>query len=335
MTGDASDEQSPRAAGDTQQYATHYHAPVLCNAVVDGLITDRAGTYVDGTLGGGGHTAALLDELEVGGRVIGIDRDARACIEAAERLKADVDKKRLIVVRGNFSDVGALMAELEVTAVDGVLLDLGVSSHQLDEGERGFSYMHDGPLDMRMDTESQTTADTVVNTWTESDLRRVLRTYGEEPRARRIAHAICEARPIRSTGHLADIVRSQARAPDAIKTLSRVFQALRLAVNGEIEALEQALLSSTRLVRAGGRIAVISYHSLEDRRVKRFLKFGNFAGESRKDVYGNLLSPWSPITRRPVLPGDDELEQNPRARSAKLRVAQRTDHDMNTSRQQH
>jgi 16S rRNA (cytosine1402-N4)-methyltransferase len=324
MTGDASDERSPRATGETQTYATRYHAPVLCKAVVDSLITDRTGTYVDGTLGGGGHTAALLDALEVGGRVVGIDRDAQACAESARRLATAIESGRLVIVRGNFSDVETLLADVGMTDVDGVLLDLGVSSYQLDEAERGFSYMQDGPLDMRMDAESPTTAQTLVNTLPESDLRHVLRSLGEEPRAAAIARAICEARPMHSTGHLAETVRSQARAAETIKTLSRVFQALRLAVNREIEALEEALQSATHVVRPGGRIAVISYHSLEDRRVKRFLRFGNFRGESVKDVYGNLLSPWSPITRHPVLPGEDELEQNPRARSAKLRVAERT-----------
>ncbi len=324
MTGDAPEEKSQRAADGTKDYASRYHAPVLCNAVVDSLITNHSGTYVDGTLGGGGHTAALLDALEVDGRVIGIDRDANACEEAASRLAEAVEIGRLIIVQGNFSDLEALLSAVGVSEVDGVLLDLGVSSHQLDEVERGFSYMRDGPLDMRMDPNSEITADKLVNGLSEVQLRDILTSYGEEPRAARIARAICRARPVRSTRRLADIVRSETRAPDAIKSLSRVFQALRLAVNGEIEALEHALASATTVVKSGGRIAVISYHSLEDRRVKRFLRFGNLQGESRKDVYGNLLSTWSPITRRPMLPGRDELDRNPRSRSAKLRVARRT-----------
>jgi 16S rRNA (cytosine1402-N4)-methyltransferase len=334
MTGDATDESSSRAAGARHDYATRYHAPVLCNSVVDNLVTDLSGTYVDGTLGGGGHTAALLDTLEEEGRVIGIDRDAEACVEARRRLGEHIERGRLTIVHGNFSDVESLLASLDTHSVDGILLDLGASSHQLDEADRGFSYLQDGPLDMRMNPDAETSADVLVNTLSEQDLRRVLRSYGEEPQAARIARAICSERPVRSTGHLAEIVRSRVRSSEAIKSLSRVFQALRLAVNGEIEALEEALESATRLVRLGGRIAVISYHSLEDRRVKRFLRFGNFAGESRKDVYGTLLSPWNPITKRPVLPGEDELEQNPRSRSAKLRVAERTSHEIDPDRQQ-
>ena len=334
MTGDASGESSSRAAGERHDYATRYHAPVLCNAVVDNLVTDLSGTYVDGTLGGGGHTAALLDALADQGHVIGIDRDAQACAEAARRLTAEIDRGRITIVNGNFSEVETLLASLKIAAVDGILLDLGVSSHQLDEADRGFSYLKDGPLDMRMDPDAKTTADMIVNTLSETELRRILRAYGEEPRSAGIARAICAGRPVRSTGHLAEIVRSQVRTTDAIKTLSRVFQAIRLAVNGEIDALERALVSASGLVRTGGRIAVISYHSLEDRRVKRFLRFGNFMGESRKDVYGTLLSPWNPITKRPVLPGEDELEQNPRSRSAKLRVAERTSYPANTGQQQ-
>jgi 16S rRNA (cytosine1402-N4)-methyltransferase len=335
MTGDASDERPPReAGGGYREYATRYHAPVLCNAVVDNLITDHAGTYVDGTLGGGGHTAALLDALKTEGRVVGIDRDEQACVEANGRLRSAVEQGRLTILRGDFAEMESLLAAQGISSVDGVLLDLGVSSRQLDEAERGFAYMLDGPLDMRMDTQSATSAFDLVNTWSESDLKKILREYGEEPRASRIARAICGARPLETTGQLAGIVRSCVSRADEIKTLSRVFQALRLTVNGEIEALECVLESATRIVRTGGRMAVISYHSLEDRRVKRFLRFGNFEGESRKDIYGNLLTTWSPITRRPVLPDKDELEANPRARSARLRIAQRTSETVKSGEQQ-
>ncbi len=334
MTGSAPDRRPRREAGGSQDYATSYHAPVLCKAVVESLITDRSGTYVDATLGGGGHAAALLDALAPHGKVIGIDRDPDACAEAARRLERAVAAGRLTIVEGNFADVESLLDALGLSAIDGILLDLGVSSHQLDRPERGFSYMQDGPLDMRMEGKAGASASTWVNDTTEADLKRMLRELGEEPRAARITRAICSARPLATTSELADVVRSQVPPADRIKTVSRVFQAIRLAVNREIESLEQALISATHLTKGGGRIAVISYHSLEDRRVKRFLRYGNFEGESRKDLYGNLLSPWTPITRRPVSPAEDELEANPRARSARLRVAERTVDDLHAGDQQ-
>jgi 16S rRNA (cytosine1402-N4)-methyltransferase len=310
--------------GGPLAYATDYHAPVLCKAVVDGLIWNRHGLYVDGTLGGGGHTAAILDALASDGRVLGIDQDPEAVAEAGARLRSAVESGRLRILPGNFSEMKRLISETGATQVDGILLDLGVSSHQLDAATRGFSYGGEGELDMRMDTHAPLAADDVVNTWPEQELRDLLFTFGEEPRRKQIARQIVGARPLVTTRDLAEVVRGTVPEREAVKTLSRVFQAIRIAVNRELEALEQALRDTVDLLRERGRIAVISYHSLEDRRVKRFLRHGNFEGTPRRDLYGNRITPWREVTRHPIRPEEDELERNPRARSARLRIAERT-----------
>ncbi|MDQ7041094.1 MAG: 16S rRNA (cytosine(1402)-N(4))-methyltransferase RsmH [Rhodothermus sp.] len=298
--------------------------PVLCQAVIEGLITQPAGCYVDATIGGGGHTAALLDALAPEGWVIGIDRDPEA-LEAVRRRLADaIAAGRLQLVQGNFANLEDILDRLGVTSIDGLLLDLGVSSHQLDVGRRGFSFQAEGPLDMRMDPSSPgPTAAQLLEQWSAYELAGVLRHYGEEPRARKLARAIHRARPIRTTAELAEVVRREVPAREATKTLARVFQALRIAVNGELQALERVLEAATRRVRPGGRLAVLSYHSLEDRRVKRFLRYGNLEGKPVRDFYGRLLSPWRPLTRRAIRPSAVEIAANPRARSARLRIAER------------
>lgn len=304
-------------------YATVYHAPVLCHTVVAALVTNPAGTYIDATLGGGGHSAALLDALSEDGRVLGIDQDAEALKEAQARLKNH--GARFLPVQANFADLERVVAQYGGKAVDGVLMDLGVSSHQLDAPQRGFSYRADGPLDMRMDTTAGQTAEDLVNHGSEADLVYLLRAYGEEPRARRIARRLVQVRPIASTQALVEVVEACVPGRERVKSLSRVFQALRIAVNDELGVLEQALQAALAVLKTGGRIAVISYHSLEDRRVKRFLRFGNFAGQSVRDFYGNVQTPWRLITRKPVMATPEEVAHNPRARSARLRVAEKTD----------
>jgi 16S rRNA (cytosine1402-N4)-methyltransferase len=306
-------------------YATAYHAPVLYKEVVEGLVTDPAGTYVDGTLGGGGHAAALLDALDAGGTVIGIDQDPEALEAATDRLRDAAEAGRFRTIRGNFGDLEALLDVHDIEAVDGVLLDLGVSSHQIDEAERGFAYAASGPLDMRMDTDAPLTAADLVNRAEPDELVHILRAYGEEPRAPRIVRALVEARPIDTTGELADAVRSAVYAREEVKTLSRVFQALRIAVNDELVVLERALVAGLQVLKTGGRLAVIAYHSLEDRRAKQFLRYGNFEGEPVRDFYGNLLTPWELVTRKPITASDDEVAANPRARSARLRIAEKRD----------
>jgi 16S rRNA (cytosine1402-N4)-methyltransferase len=327
---DKIDAPVPGAAGD-DPYATGYHAPVLCMAVASGLILRRDGLYVDATLGGGGHTAAMLEALGPGGRVIAIDRDGDAIREAGRRLESEVGKGRLRLVRGNFSELETILSGFGEGRVDGVLLDLGVSSHQLDLGSRGFSFRIDGPLDMRMDDRAGATAADLVNGLDEAGLRRLLRIYGEEPSAARIARAVVAARPVVTTTGLADAVRGAVPgSSNSAKALARVFQALRIAVNAELDALEDAIRAATRQVRVGGRLAVISYHSLEDRRVKRFMRSGNFEGRLERDLYGNPVVPWREVHRHALKPDEEEIVRNPRARSARLRIAERISEDRPT-----
>ncbi len=299
-----------------------YHVPVLCKAVLEGLITDRSGTYVDGTVGGGGHAHAILDALEAAATVFGIDQDPDAIAVCRARF---ADEQRFTLLEGNFGNMGRLLTEAGVENVDGILLDLGVSSHQIDTPGRGFSYRADGPLDMRMDQTSDFTAGEFVNTASEGDLARTLRAFGEEPRSRKISAAIMKARPIESTRDFADVVVGAVPARDQVKTLSRVFQAVRIRINNELDVLERALFAAVDLVRPGGRIAVISYHSLEDRRTKRFFRSGNLTGIQVRDLYGNVLSPIRSVTRKPIMADDDESRVNPRSRSARLRIAERID----------
>jgi 16S rRNA (cytosine1402-N4)-methyltransferase len=306
-------------------YASGYHEPVLCKAVVNGLVGDPDGCYVDATLGGGGHTAALLDQLGPGGRVIGIDQDSDAIEAASDRLAKELDAGRLQIVAGNFGDLSDLLSQIGVVQIDGILLDLGVSSHQFDAGHRGFSHRLDGPLDMRMDasTSRSESAAELLARLDERELRQLLWEYGEEKRASAVARAILRADTIQTTSDLAQIVERAVPPQDRIKTLSRVFQAIRIEVNQELDVLEHVLRSATDAVATGGRIAVLSYHSLEDRRVKRYLRYGNLSGTPERDIMGNLIAPWRPINRRPLMAGEEETEQNPRARSARLRLAER------------
>ena len=307
-------------SGSNRNKEDAYHVPVLCKAVLEGLITDRSGTYVDGTVGGGGHSIALLSALEAAGRLFGIDQDPDAIAVCSERFG---NEPRFEMIKGNFGDLPNLLGEAGVAQVEGILLDLGVSSHQIDTPDRGFSYRAEGPLDMRMDRTATLTAEELVNTTAEGDLSRILARLGEEPRSRKIAAAIIARRPIESTRELADAIVAAAPMREHVKTLSRVFQAIRIAVNDELTALERALVASIDLLKPGGRIAVISYHSLEDRRTKLFFRSGNLEGHQVKDFYGNLISPLTPITRRPIMADDEEVNQNPRARSARLRIAER------------
>ena len=326
------DKQNGRDGADRpSDYATAYHAPVLYKAVVEGLVTDPAGVYVDATLGGGGHSAALLDALADEGRVIGIDRDADALAAAEARLAGEAKRGRFRALRGNFADLQSLLTDVGAVPVDGLLLDLGVSSHQLDVPERGFAFSAEGALDMRMDQRGGLTAHEIVNGWDEGDLSQLFFAYGEEPGARRIARAIIEARPVETTRELAEAVRRVVPSRQATKVLARVFQAIRIAVNGELGALEAALEAALEVLkvgdreggRPGGRMAVIAYHSLEDRRAKRFFRYGNLEGKPVRDLYGRPLTPWRELTRKPVGPERAEVEANPRARSARLRIAER------------
>ena len=310
-----SQKQLPHASG--------YHVPVLCKTVVDGLVTDRTGTYVDATLGGGGHAEALLRVLAASGRVIGIDQDIDAIESATSRLQDAHRAGRFVALRGNFGALGQLLDGEGIDTVHGLLLDLGVSSYQLDTPARGFSYRLEGALDMRMDQREALTAHRVLNTWPEEELARIFWEYGELRQARRLAADIVASRPVETTHALKEIVGRRVRSRDLFKTLGVVFQAVRIVVNKELDVLEHVLEEAVGRIRPGGRIAVISYHSLEDRRVKRFLRAGNWKGEVKRDLYGNEVGPWKLITRKAIKPDPEEIERNSRARSARLRIAER------------
>lgn len=304
------------------------HEPVLLKEVVDLLRVRSGGTYIDATLGSGGHTAALLEAMGPAGRLLGIDRDP----DALERVRARLGARaaQCVLVHGDYADMVALALRAGVGSVDGILLDCGVSSEQLDTPDRGFSFMADGPLDMRMDPTAGPSAADLVNRLPEEDLFFVLRTLGEEPAARRISRAIASARraaPIATTGQLASIVeRAVGGRRGRQHPATRTFQAIRLRVNGELESLERGLEAGLGLLGAGGRMAVISFHSLEDRIVKN--GFRRHAGHWESLAQGGRA--WCGeeprvqlVTRKPVTPAADEEARNPRSRSAKLRVAER------------
>lgn len=296
-----------------------YHRPVMLAEAMEGLRVRPDGTYVDVTFGGGGHSHAIMSLLDEGGRLLAFDQDA----DAAANVVAD---ERFTFINENFRHMKSFLRLHGVRKVDGVLADLGVSSHQFDEGTRGFSTRFDGPLDLRMDRRGETTAADLVNTLDEESLGRLLKLYGELPNARQMAKAIVRARvdkAIVTTSDLKGAVSHHLPRGMENKYLAMLFQALRIEVNGELEALREMLQQSCELLADGGRLVVISYHSLEDRLVKNFMKSGNFEGKLEKDFYGNILSPMRMVSRGAIQASEAELVQNNRARSAKLRVAEK------------
>ena len=306
-----------------------YHVSVLLEECIEGLNIKPDGIYVDGTLGGAGHYSRIAAKLTTG-RLIGIDRDPIALKAAGERLAPYAD--RVTLVHSNFCEMANALRELNIDGVDGILLDLGVSSPQLDDGERGFSYMVDAPLDMRMNNGDILNADTVVNTWSYEELKKILYEYGEERYAPQIASAICrrrEAAPIRSTLELVDVIRS-AMPPAALREkqhpAKRSFQAIRIAVNDELNSVAKAMDAAVPLLNPGGRLAVITFHSLEDRIVKTAMA-GAAKGCTCPPNFPVCVCGKKPqvklISRKPIVSGDEELERNPRARSAKLRICEK------------
>ncbi len=301
-----------------------YHAPVLCDEAIDALLSDPGLTYLDGTVGGGGHAERVCGLLSAKGRLLCFDLDEEAIRFASRRLARFGD--RVVFVRANFREMKAELRRIGVDRVGGVLLDLGVSSFQLDEGPRGFSFRSDEELDMRMDRRQQLTARDVVNEYSEEALADILFRYGEERLSRRIARRIAGRRPLRTTGDLSAAVESAVGARFLVKTLARVFQALRIEVNGELDNLSAGLTSALDVLAPGGRLVVVAYHSLEDRIVKEF-----FRKEAAVVIpSGHKLVPDAPrnprlriLTPRPVQPSAAEVERNPRARSARLRAAER------------
>jgi 16S rRNA (cytosine1402-N4)-methyltransferase len=304
------------------------HVPVLLQESVDLLITDRSGIYVDATLGGGGHAMEILSHLNTDGKLIGIDQDDEALKAARTRIGND---PRFNSIKGNFGYLSRLLPPEIHGEVSGILLDLGVSTHQISQGERGFSFQEDGPLDMRMSNLRGVTAHQVVNEYSYEDLRDVIFHYGEERLSRQIASAIIEARPVETTGELRNVIESVVHGQHQIKSVARVFQGIRIEVNRELDMLREVLEQSLEVLKIGGRIVAISYHSLEDRIVKRFFKSGNHEGKVEKDFYGNELSPIESLSNGIIRPSDEEIEENPASRSAKMRVAKKIDQPEVTS----
>ena len=310
-----------------------YHVPVLLQETVDGLDVRPGGIYVDLTFGGGGHSSEILRRLGGTGHLYAFDQDEDALPRARELEGGG----NFTFVRSNFRFLSAWMRYYGHAHVDGILADLGVSSHHLDDGSRGFSFRHDAPLDMRMNRQSGISARQVVAQYSEQQLADVLYLYGELRNSRRIASAIVSARqqqPIDTTAQLSDVVKPLLGADREKKDLARVFQALRIEVNGEMLALRQMLGAAAALLRAGGRLCVLTYHSLEDRMVKNMVRSGNVEGKVRTDIYGRSHAPLEAVNRTVIVPGTEEQQNNPRSRSAKLRIARKTEQDENGEQQQ-
>lgn len=298
-----------------------YHVPVLLHESVDGLNIKPDGIYVDVTFGGGGHSREILKRLGPNGRLIAFDQDTDALNNAP-------DDERFTLVNQNFGFLRNYLKLYRISSVDGILADLGVSSHQFDSAERGFSLRFEGPLDMRMNQNSSLTAATVVNTYEEAELKRILKFYGELDQPGRVASKICLDRATKPYKTIEDLKSSLEKFAPRQKWhqfFAKLFQALRIEVNQEMKVLEDLLKQSIEMLNTDGRLVVISYHSLEDRMAKNFIKAGNLEGEQSKDFYGNLLRPLEPVGKQPLIPTDQEIERNNRARSAKLRIARRNE----------
>jgi 16S rRNA (cytosine1402-N4)-methyltransferase len=296
-----------------------YHTPALLAESIEGLNIRPDGIYVDVTFGGGGHSRAILERLTTG-CLVALDQDADALANAP-------DDKHLTVERGNFRFLRNYLAHHGYRQVDGILADLGVSSHHFDEAERGFSFQHnDAPLDMRMNTAGHRTAKDVVNRYPEDKLREIFAQYGEVPNASRLARQIVTARQnkaIERSGQLIEAINQCIPRGAENKYLAKVYQALRIEVNGELESLKALLMQSIDLLSEGGRLVIITYHSLEDRLVKNFFKNGMFEGNAEKDIYGNVNVPFRQVNNKIIVPTDGEIAANSRARSAKLRIGEK------------
>lgn len=297
-----------------------YHQPVMLNECLEGLCIDPEGTYVDVTFGGGGHSMAILAQLK-GGRLISFDQDEDAAQEAQK-----ITHRSFTFCQANFRYLKQYLKLHGVTRVNGILADLGVSSHQIDSPERGFSTRFAGPLDMRMDTGGKTTAASILNTYSEEKLHKLFGMYGELKNARTAAREVVNARAQRKLATTLDLKEAlQPIAPRGKenKYFAQVFQALRIEVNEEMQALEDFLHQSGEVIQPGGRLVVMSYHSLEDRMVKNYLATGKVFGEQEKDFFGNVVRPFDPVNRKPIEASPEEVGQNARARSAKLRIGER------------
>ncbi|MBO5381700.1 MAG: 16S rRNA (cytosine(1402)-N(4))-methyltransferase RsmH [Bacteroides sp.] len=296
-----------------------YHIPVLLMPSVDGMNIRPDGIYADMTFGGGGHSREILSRLGDGGRLLSFDQD-----EDAER--NIVDNPHFTFVRSNFRYLKNFLRYHGIEQVDGILADLGVSSHHFDDSERGFSFRGDGPLDMRMNKRAGITAADVVNNYSEERLADIFYLYGELKNSRKIASVLAKARaiqPINTIGEFLEVIKPLFGREREKKELAKVFQALRIEVNHEMEALKEMLQATTQMLRPGGRLAVITYHSLEDRLVKNMMKTGNVEGKMEKDFFGNVETPFRLVNNKVIVPDEEEIAANPRSRSAKLRIAEK------------
>lgn len=296
-----------------------YHIPALLAETIEALDIRPGGIYVDATFGGGGHSRAIMERLDArkGGHLYSFDQDEDAVRRAP-------DDERFTIVYSNFRFITNFMRYYDVEGVDGVLADLGVSFHHFDDTERGFSFRFDGPLDMRMNRQAARSAADLLNTLPEEKIADILYIYGELKQSRAMARSIVRARsasPLTTIGQLIEAVRPHIDPRKEKKELAQIFQALRIEVNDEMGALKDLLRGALQVLKPGGRLAVITYHSLEDRLVKNFIKTGDFAGKAEKDFFGKVNAPLKPLGNKPIVPGAEEIDRNPRSRSAKLRTA--------------
>ena len=297
---------------------SEYHTSVLLDESVSALVDSVDGVYADATFGGGGHTAEILSRLSKNGRVLAFDRDMDA-------IGNRIDDPRLTLIRSDFRWIhNHVINQGFKQGIDGVLADLGVSSHQFDTAERGFSFRYEAPLDMRMNQEAEKTAADIINGYEQADIEKILRIYGEVDNSRKLAQMICKARevaPIETTTQLGKAIESALPKFAEHKFLAKVYQALRIEVNQEMKSLEKFLSGAAASLKPGGKMVIITYHSLEDRMVKNFIKAGNIDGKVEKDFFGNSKAPLKAVNRKPILPEESEIAANTRARSAKLRIA--------------
>ena len=296
-----------------------YHEPVMLTESTKALEIKAGGTYVDVTYGGGGHSAEILRQLK-NGKLYAFDQDQ----DSQQEARPD---EQLVFINQNFKYLQNFLKMYNAIPVDGIIADLGISSHQIDEPQRGFAFRHNGPLDMRMNRNQEISAEHIVNEYSTEDLARIFREYGELKPAYKIALSIAEARkikPIKTSSGLIDCLADITPSKTRNTFLAKVFQALRIEVNGEMEALKELLNQSPGVLKEGGIISIITYHSLEDRLVKNFIRSGNFQGILKKDFYGNVIKPLEAINRKPIVPSEEEITRNNRARSAKLRIARKT-----------
>ncbi len=299
---------------------SEYHTSVLLDASVSALISSPSGIYADATFGGGGHSSEILRRLSPEGRLIAFDRDSDAIANRP-------DDSRLTLIRSDFRWIhNHVLHQGYREGIDGILADLGVSSHQFDTAERGFSFRYEAPLDMRMNQEAQLNAADIVNSYEQSDLEKIFRLYGEIENSRKIALLICKAREISKIGTTTDLGKAIESALPKFaehKFLAKLYQALRIEVNQEMKSLEKFLGGAAASLKPGGKLVVITYHSLEDRMVKNFIRAGNIEGKVEKDFYGNTTAPLKAVNKKPILPQEAEIAENTRARSAKLRIAEK------------